>query len=121
MKEETYRWGIFQARLDPAEGSEQAGMRPVLVISHEVFNQVMPVVTVLPLTTRKPGRKIYSNEVLLPKDIARLSKDSIILVHQIRTISKHRLTEKYGTLTEKELRNSVKQALLFHLSLEEDN
>ncbi|MGH9339941.1 MAG: type II toxin-antitoxin system PemK/MazF family toxin [Acidobacteriota bacterium] len=44
-------------------GSEQAGTRPVLVISDQDFNQLMPVITVLPLTSRKPGRKIYPNEV----------------------------------------------------------
>ena len=62
-----YKWRIFSADLNPVIGSEQRGKRPVLVISDEDFNIVMPVVTVLPLTSLKEGRKIYPNEVLLKK------------------------------------------------------
>ena len=62
----TYQWSIFLASLDPTTGSEQAGRRPVLVISRERLNQVLPVVNALPLTSRKsPQRIIYPNEVLL--------------------------------------------------------
>jgi len=49
-----YRWHIFLADLDPVIGSEQGKTRPVLVISEEEINQILPVVNVLPLTTRKP-------------------------------------------------------------------
>ena len=91
-----YRMGIFLADLNPVIGSEQRGKRPVLVVSDEVFNSVMPVVTILPLTSLKKGRRIYPNEVLLPKGIGGLSTDSIILAHQIRTISKQRLGKLLG-------------------------
>jgi mRNA interferase MazF len=60
----SYQWGIYLAGLDPVRGSEQAGQRPILVISREMINQVLPVVNVVPLTSLKsPERKIYANEV----------------------------------------------------------
>ena len=65
-----FRWGVFDAHLGAGVGSEQRGRRPVLVVSDEDFNLVMPVVTVLPITSRKSGRRIYPNEVLFPKDLS---------------------------------------------------
>ncbi len=60
----TYQWHIFVASLDPTQGSEQADRRPVLVISKERINQILPVVNVLPLTSLKfAQRPIYPNEV----------------------------------------------------------
>jgi mRNA interferase MazF len=53
-----YQWNIFWADLNPIKGSEQSGRRPVLVISEEVVNQVLPIVTVVCLTSFKDGRKI---------------------------------------------------------------
>lgn len=50
-----YRWKIFLVNIDPVVGSEQGKTRPVLVISAEEINQILPVVNVLPLTTLKPG------------------------------------------------------------------
>ncbi len=60
-----YRWHIFLANLDPVIGSEQGKTRPVLVISEEEINQILTVVNVLPITSRKPDRRIYPNEVLV--------------------------------------------------------
>jgi mRNA interferase MazF len=54
-----YRWHIFLANLDPVIGSEQGKTRPVLVISEEEINQILTVVNVLPITSRKPDRRIY--------------------------------------------------------------
>jgi mRNA interferase MazF len=113
-----YQWHLFRANLDPVTGSEQRGTRPVLVVSDEDYNQLMPVVTVLPLTSHKPGRQIYPNEVLVPKATAGLPEDSLILAHQIRTISKTRLTAQYGELQSSALRDAVRQALKLHLTLE---
>lgn len=118
MSFKSYQWHIFQANLDPVTGSEQRGTRPVLVVSDEDSNYLMPVVTVLPLTSRKPGRQVYPNEVLLPKGTAGLTEDSIIMAHQIRTISKTRLTDLYGAIQNKTLKESVRQALKVHLTLE---
>ena len=61
----SFRWNIFLANLDPVIGSEQGKTRPVLVISEDQINRILPVVNVLPITSRKAGRKIYPNEVLI--------------------------------------------------------
>lgn len=58
----TYRWRIFWVSLDAVAGSEQAGKRPALVVSPEEVNHSLPVVTVLPITSFKPGRKVYATE-----------------------------------------------------------
>lgn len=94
-----WRWRVFMARLDPAVGSEQAGTRPVLVVSEEQYNQNTSLVTVLPLKSRKPGRRMYPSEVLAGQGTAGLIADSIILAHQVRTISKKRLGRRMGALT----------------------
>lgn len=60
------RWSIWLANLDPVIGSEQGRTRPVLVISETALNDVLPVVNVLPVTSRKANRRIYPNEALLP-------------------------------------------------------
>jgi len=113
-----YRWGIFKPRLGIGSSSEQQGLRPVLVISEEDFNQVMPVVTILPLTTVKPGRKVYPNEVLLAKGVGGLPRQSLVLAHQIRTIAKDRLVGLYGYLHDADIQANVQQALKVHLALD---
>jgi len=112
-----YKWGIFIADLNPIIGSEQRGKRPVIVVSDEDFNSVMPVVTVLPITSLKEGRKVYPNEVLLKKGVARLSLDSIILTHQIRTISKQRLKDTIGVIDDNKTKEAINDALRVHLNL----
>jgi mRNA interferase MazF len=100
----TYQWHVFFAVLDPTRGSEQAGRRPVLVISQERINQLLPVVNVVPLTSRKSDtRVIYPNEVLLPAGTAGLRMDSIALCYQIRTLDKSRLGEELGELDDVDL------------------
>lgn len=59
-----YQWNIFLADLNPVKGSEQKGIRPVLVISEEVVNQTLPIVTILAITSFKKGRNIYPIEYL---------------------------------------------------------
>ncbi len=59
------RWEIWLANLDPVIGSEQGKTRPVLVLSSSSLNDILPVVNVVPITSRKPNRRIYPNEVLL--------------------------------------------------------
>jgi mRNA interferase MazF len=113
----TIKWGIFLADLNPTLGSEQKGKRPVLVVSDETFNSVMPVVTVLPVTSLKPGRRVYPNEVLLPAGTAGLDVDSIVLAHQIRTIAKQRLIAPLGNLSAPMLQEAVCSALKVHLNL----
>ena len=113
-----FKWGIFVADLNPVRGSEQKGSRLVLVISDEDFNKPMPVVTVLPMTSLKEGRRVYPNEVLFKKSIiAELDADSIVLAHQIRTIAKSRLKKFVGSVMDKLLREAVNEALRVHLNL----
>ena len=63
------KWKIYKADLNPVTGSEQKGARPVLIISDDAYSTVMPLVTILPLTSLKPGRIIYPNEVLIRMDL----------------------------------------------------
>ena len=97
-----YRWRIFIANLDPIIGSEQGKTRPVLVISEEEINQILPVVNVLPITSRKPGRRIYPNGVLIPAEIGGLYKESIVLCYQIRTLDKRRMIREIGEIRDLE-------------------
>ncbi len=86
---------IYWANLNPTVGREQAGHRPVLVVSNDIENQ-MDIVTVIPVTSRKKGRRIYPNEVLISLE----NKEAILLCHQIRTLSKQRLEKKMAVLDE---------------------
>ncbi len=112
-----YKWGIFIADLNPVQGSEQKGKRPVIVISDEDFNKVMPVIAILPITSLKEGRRVYPNEVLLKKVTGGLLQDSLILAHQIRTISKQRLKDLIGAIDDYSTREAINAALRVHLNL----
>lgn len=112
------QWDVFQATLDPVLGSEQAGTRPVLVISREAVHAPLPVVCVLPLTSLKPGRRIYATEVLLAKGTAGLPADSLAMAHQIRTVSRSRLARRCGSVTDPALREQLRQAMRVFLDLE---
>ena len=98
--------------------AEQAGRRPVLVISREQINQLLPVVNVIPLTSRKSAsRVIYPNEVLLPAGVAGLRVDSIVLCYQIRTLDKSRLERDWGKLDDANLRRRILEAIRFQLEM----
>jgi len=112
------QWTVFVASLDPTAGSEQAGRRPVLVFSRERLNQVLPVVNVLPITSRKSARRtIYPNEVLLPAGTAGLPQESIVLCYQIRTLDKRRLEQTIGVLADPSVRAAIAEAVRFQLEL----
>ena len=102
----------------PWEGSEQAGERPVLIVSNEPINRALPIVTVLPMTWRHPYRRVYSTEVLLPEGDAGQPNESIIMAHQVRTVSKDRLVRSYGWVQNEELRDKVRDAMRVHLDLD---
>ena len=112
-----YKWHIFLANLDPVVGSEQGKTRPVLVISEEEINQILPVVNVLPITSRKPERGIYPNEVLLPASTGGLEKESIVLCYQIRTLDKKRLIKKLGVIEDFDLQQGIIDTLSFQLGI----
>ena len=96
----SYQWGIYQANLDPTTGREQAGERPVLVISAEPLNERYAVVMVAPITSRKNNRQARLGEVLLPVGIGVLPRESFALLYQVRTLDKSRLGRRYGEITD---------------------
>jgi mRNA interferase MazF len=114
----TYQWGVFWADLNPNKGSERAGRRPVLVISAEEANISLPVISVLPLTSIKSGRKVYPIEVYLTSEESGLPKDSIAMAHQIRALTKERLGEKSGQIVSEETKGRIRKALKIYLDLE---
>jgi len=88
------QYDVYLADLNPTVGKEQFGKRPVLIISNN-YENLIDVVTVIPITSLKDGRKIYPNELLLENE---LEKKSILLCQQIRTISKNRLIKKLTSI-----------------------
>ena len=68
------KWTIWLANLDPVVGSEQGKTRPVIIVSENQINEVLSVVNVLPITSRKKNRDIYPNETLLPLKHSTLKK-----------------------------------------------
>jgi mRNA interferase MazF len=88
------QYDVYLADLNPTVGREQFGKRPVLVISNN-YENLLDVITIIPITSLKEGRKIYPNELLLKNE---LEKPSILLCQQIRTISKNRLIKKLTSI-----------------------
>ena len=103
----TCQWYVFLAALNPVRGSEQSGRRPVLIVSRDEINQVLPVVKTAPLTSRKAERRVYPNEALIPRGTAGLQVDSIALCYQIRTIDKRRLERQLGEVTDVRIRRDI--------------
>lgn len=112
-----HQWSIFWANLDPVKGSEQSGRRPVLIISAEEANAVLPVVTAMAVTSLKTGRTVYPIEVLLDPEDTGLGKPFIAMAHQIRTISKDRLEEKVGSIKSEKVRNRIREAIRLYLDM----
>jgi mRNA interferase MazF len=112
-----YKWSIFLVNLDPSIGSEQGKTRPVLIISEDDLNNILPVVNILPITSLKTDRKVYANEVKIQKEDSGLNKDSIVLCYQIRTIDKQRIIKKIGEITDPTIMIEVNNALSFQLGL----
>lgn len=104
---------IWYADLEPAKGSEQAGRRPVVIISGATMNIASPVVIVCPLTS--VIKKIKGCVLLAKDDNNKLKKDSEVLVFQIRSISKLRLSKKIGYITKNEL-SLIKEGISLYLN-----
>ncbi|MDO8951461.1 MAG: type II toxin-antitoxin system PemK/MazF family toxin [Draconibacterium sp.] len=111
------KWDIWRANLDPVVGSEQGKSRPVLIISEDDVNNLLNVVNIIPITSRKDGRTIYPNEVLIPSSSFGLEKESITLCHQIRTIDKKRLSKQYGHVSDKTIQKEIIEAVKFQLGI----
>ena len=111
------KWTIYWANLNPVQGSEQSGMRPVLLFSDDAVN-VLNQVSVLPLTSLKDSqRHIYPNEVLVPAAQSGLGKDSVVLAHQIRTLDKRRFTGIAGQINDEAVRQQIEDAVRVQLGL----
>ena len=111
------KWSIYWVNHDPIIGSEQSGVRPALIISNDNVNQILPVVTVLPITSIKEDTRVYPTEIELSKKASGLSKMSTALVHQIRTVSKLRIGEKCGEVIENEMKYVINQAMRDYFEL----
>lgn len=92
------RGEVYDARLDPVEGSEQSGSRPVVVVSRDAINAFSPIVSVASCTTCREGRRIYPSQVLVKAPEGGLSADSVILGEQVRVLDKKRLLDRRGEL-----------------------
>ncbi len=97
---------IWQADLNPVKGSEQAGFRPVVIISGDLLNQYLNVVITIPLTTSIKNYK--GNPILAPDAQNGLRDPSEMLVFHIRSISKDRLRKKIGQIEPQELKTALK-------------
>ncbi len=91
------RGDIFYADLSPVVGSEQGGLRPVLIIQNDVGNRYSPTVIAAAITSRM-GKTRLPTHIDIHADRVGLSKDSVVLLEQIRTLDKRRLKEKMGHL-----------------------
>ena len=93
------RGDIFYADLSPVVGSEQGGVRPVLIIQNDVGNKYSPTVIVAAITSQINKAKMPTHIELSANEYG-LSKDSVVLMEQIRTVDKKRLKEKIGHVSE---------------------
>ena len=103
------RGDIYYADLSPVIGSEQGGLRPVLIIQNDIGNRYSPTVIAAAITSRMSKTHLPTH-IDIFADKAGLSKDSVVLAEQIRTIDKQRLKEKIGHLDER-LMSQVNEAL----------
>jgi len=93
------RGDVYLARLDPTEGSEESGGRPVIVVSRDAIRQNSPVVIVVPVTDFNNKKCIYPSHVVLKAGDGGLTKDSIASAKQVRAISTCRFIKQMGHLT----------------------
>lgn len=111
------RGDIVVAALGPVVGAEQTGVRPAIVVSNDAFNNVLPLLTIVPTTRARPTRRVYASEVLIEAGTTGLRSDSIVMTHQIRTIDRARVVRSVGRLGPSDLER-VDEALQLHLGLD---
>ena len=110
------RGDVYDARLDPVEGSEQGGTRPVVIVSRDAINAYSPVVLAVPCTTYREGRRVYPTQVLVIAPDGGLSNDSILMADQVRVLAKSRLLKLRGSLSNDSI-EQLNQALSIALDL----
>ncbi len=109
------RGDIYFADLSPVVGSEQGGIRPVLIIQNDVGNKYSPTIICAAITSQMNKAKLPTH-IPLPTESCSLPKNSIILLEQIRTIDKQRLREKVCHI-DSAIMLKVNQSLLISLGL----
>lgn len=109
------RGDVYFADLSPVVGSEQGGVRPVLIIQNDIGNRFSPTVIVAAITAQIQKAKLPTHVEINAKRYG-FDRDSVILLEQLRTIDKQRLTDKITHLDEN-MMNSVNEALFISLGL----
>ena len=109
------RGEIYYADLSPVVGSEQGGVRPVLIVQNDVGNKFSPTVIAAAITSQK-DKTALPTHIEVDAVNCGLAKDSVVLLEQVRTIDKRRLKEKIGHMTDSDMKK-VNKALLISLSL----
>ena len=109
------RGDIFYADLSPVVGSEQGGLRPVLIIQNDVGNRYSPTVIAAAITSRL-GKTRLPTHIDINAEKVGLAKNSVVLLEQIRTLDKRRLKEKMGHLDDK-LMDAVNTAIAVSFGL----
>ena len=109
------RGDIFYADLSPVVGSEQGGIRPVLILQNDVGNRHSPTVIAAAITSRMGKAKLPTHIDIYAEKVG-LQKDSVVLLEQVRTIDKKRLGEKMGHLDDTTM-NQVNNAITISLGL----
>ena len=113
-----YRRGdIYLADLNPFVGSEQGGIRPVLIIQNDIGNKFSPTVIAAAITSKTDKSKLPTHIDVYAEKYG-LARDSVILLEQIRTLDKKRLKEKMGHLDD-DLMNRVNNAITVSFGLED--
>ncbi|MGI6270198.1 MAG: type II toxin-antitoxin system PemK/MazF family toxin [Candidatus Howiella sp.] len=109
------RGEIYYADLSPVIGSEQGGIRPVLIVQNDIGNKYSPTVIAAAITSQKDKTKLPTH-IQVTSEGCGLQKDSIVLLEQVRTIDKRRLKEKMGQLDDRSMYR-VNQAIGVSLGL----
>ena len=109
------RGDIYYADLSPVVGSEQGGLRPVLIVQNDVGNKYSPTVIAAAITSRLTKSKLPTHIDIFGDEVG-LAKDSVVLLEQIRTIDKTRLKEKMGHL-EGDVMTQVNNAITISFGL----
>ena len=103
------RGDIYYADLSPVVGSEQGGVRPVLIVQNDVGNKYSPTVIAAAITSQQDKSRMPTH-INVDGDSCGLSKDSVVLLEQVRTIDKQRLKERMGNLSVSDM-NKINKAL----------
>lgn len=117
MAQVVKRGDIYYADLSPVIGSEQGGIRPVLIIQNDIGNKYSPTVIVAAITSQINKAKLPTHVEISSEEYG-LNRDSVVLLEQIRTIDKRRLRDKIGHISDN-LMLQVDEALMISLGLVE--